>query len=43
MIKFFAKVDAQGRVTIPKSLRTNRGIKEGDTVLLTYEGKELKE
>ncbi len=37
-----AKVDAKGRITLPKPLRTRLGFTPGTTVLLAVEGEELR-
>jgi AbrB family looped-hinge helix DNA binding protein len=37
-----ARVDAKGRITLPKPLRTRLGLTPGTTVLLAAEGEELR-
>jgi AbrB family looped-hinge helix DNA binding protein len=37
-----ARVDARGRITLPKPLRTRLGIAPGMVLLLSAEGEELK-
>jgi AbrB family looped-hinge helix DNA binding protein len=37
-----ARVDAKGRITLPKALRTRLGITPGMVLLLSAEGEELK-
>lgn len=37
-----AKVDAKGRISLPKPLRTQLGMTPGQTVLLAAEGEELR-
>ncbi|MFZ4405919.1 MAG: AbrB/MazE/SpoVT family DNA-binding domain-containing protein [Paracraurococcus sp.] len=37
-----ARVDAKGRITLPKALRTQLGLTPGSQVLLRAEGEELR-
>lgn len=37
-----ARVDAKGRITVPKALRTQLGLTPGSQVLLRAEGEELR-
>lgn len=37
-----ARVDAKGRITLPKPLRTQLGLTPGSQVLLMAEGEELR-
>ena len=43
VMKFFAKIDSQGRVTIPRNIRTIYDLHDGEYVSLTFHGRATKE
>lgn len=41
MVRFAAKLDQEGQVTLPTELRARLGLKDGDTLLFEHIGKKI--